>query len=248
MRSSQKYGAVYSEYSALHCYPAQKDGLFAPNKAITRKQLGTMLEAIGSLKDNATLSAFVSENENGTVTTTRFAQLLQELYPVTISDKKAEEVLASCSSIDTMDETAKEAYASFASGALAVDDSCKTANQRITRGQALLIADKLADYQMNYLADHAQTQIAEVRQISGKDGTITLPAMSYTIFNKKWSDSLKEQKEAQDAQAAAKKAEAERKAAKEKQPKKDAEQITEETKSKENASQATTATQKQKKK
>lgn len=205
VRSSQKYGAVYSEYSALHCYPAQKDGLFAPNKAITRKQLGTMLEAIGSLKDNATLSAFVSENENGTVTTTRFAQLLQELYPVTISDKKAEEVLASCSSIDTMDETAKEAYASFASGALAVDDSCKTANQRITRGQALLIADKLADYQMNYLADHAQTQIAEVRQISGKDGTITLPAMSYTIFNKKWSDSLKEQKEAQDAQAAAKK-------------------------------------------
>lgn len=157
-------------------------------------------------------------------------------------------MLASCSSIDTMDETAKEAYASFASGALAVDDSCKTANQRITRGQALLIADKLADYQMNYLADHAQTQIAEVRQISGKDGTITLPAMSYTIFNKKWSDSLKEQKEAQDAQAAAKKAEAERKAAKEKQPKKDAEQITEETKSKENASQATTATQKQKKK
>lgn len=66
-----------------------------------------MLEAIGSLKDNATLSAFVSENENGTVTTTRFAQLLQELYPVTISDKKAEEVLASCSSIDTMDETGK---------------------------------------------------------------------------------------------------------------------------------------------
>lgn len=260
VRSSQKYGAVYSEYSALHCYPAQKDGLFAPNKAITRKQLGTMLEAIGSLKDNATLSAFVSENENGTVTTTRFAQLLQELYPVTISDKKAEEVLASCSSIDTMDETAKEAYASFASGALAVDDSCKTANQRITRGQALLIADKLADYQMNYLADHAQTQIAEVRQIPGKDGTITLPAMSYTTFNKKWSDSLKEQKEAQDAEAAAKKAEAERKAAKEKQPKKDAEQITEGTKSKENASQAeaakskenasqaTTATQKQKKK
>ena len=48
--------------------------------------------------------------------------------------------------------------------------------------------------------------------------------------------------------ALAKKAEAERKAAKEKQPKKDAEQITEETKSKENASQATTATQKQKKK
>ena len=208
VRSSQKYGAVYSEYSSLHCYPAQKDGLFAPNKAITRKQLGTMLGAIDSLKDNATLSAFVSENENGTVTTTRFAQLLQELYPVTISDKKAEEVLASCSSIDTMDETAKEAYASFASGALAVDDSCKTANQRITRGQALLIADKLADYQMNYLADHAQTQIAEVRQIPGKDGTITLPAMSYTTFNKKWSDGLKEQKEAQDAEAAAKKAEA----------------------------------------
>ena len=114
---------------------------------------------------------------------------------------------------------------SFVSGALAVDDSCKAANQRITRGQALLIADQLADYQMNYLAGHAQTQIAEVRQIPGKDGTITLPAMSYTTFNKKWSDSLKEQKEAQDAEAAAKKAEAERKAAKEKQPKKDPEQI-----------------------
>ncbi len=35
-------------------------------------------------------------------------------------------------------------------------------------GRHLLIADKLADYQMNYLAEHAQTQKAEVRQISGR--------------------------------------------------------------------------------
>ena len=80
-----------------------------------------------------------------------------------------------------MDETAKEAYASFASGALAVDDSCKTANQRITRGQALLIADKLADYQMNYLADHAQTQIAEVRQIDGKTDNHTASYVLYDV-------------------------------------------------------------------
>lgn len=132
---------------------------------------------------------------------------------------------------------AKEAYASFASGALAVDDSCKTANQRITRGQALLIADKLADYQMNYLADHAQTQIAEVRQIPGKDGTITLPAMSYTTFNKKWSDSIKRAKRSSRMQRQRKKS----RSRAERQPKKNSqkkmqEQITEETKSKENAS------------
>ena len=109
-----------------------------------------------------------------------------------------------------MDEEEKEIYAAFTSGPLAVDDSCKTADQLITRGQALLIADELADYQMNYLADHTQTQTAEVRQIPGEDGTITLPAMSYTTFNKKWSDALAKQKEAQDAEAAAKQAETEK--------------------------------------
>lgn len=267
VRSSKKYGAVYSEYSALHCYPTQKDGLFAPNKAITREQLGTMLRAIDSLNDSAILSAFVSENENGTVTAARFAQLLQELYPTALSDEKVEEILSACRGTETMDADAKEAYASFISGTLAVDDSCKVANQQITRGQALLIADKLADYQMNYLADHTQTQTTEVRQIPGKDGTITLPAMSYITFNKKWSDNLKEQKEEKDAEVAAKKAEAERKAAEEKkaaeqataatqqkkedkqtteaaQQKKDEKQTTEVTQSKEGATQATAAQKK----
>lgn len=114
----------------------------------------------------------------------RFAQLIQELYPVTIADNKIEEALSACTGIENISEEAREAYASFVSGTLAVDDSCKAGNQLITRGQALLIADKLADYQMNYLAEHTQTQKAEVRQISGEDGTITLPAMSYTTFNK----------------------------------------------------------------
>lgn len=213
VRSTKKYGAVYSEYSALHCYPTQKDGLFAPNKAITRKQLGTMFGAIDSLQENKTVAAFVSENANGTVTAARFAQLLQELYPKAVADSKIEEVLAACTGTENMDTDTKEAYASFVSGTLAVDDSCKSADQLITRGQALLIADRLASYQMNYLAEHAQTQTAEIRQIPGEDGTITLPAMSYTTFNKKWSESLAEQKEQQDAQIAAKQAEAEQKAA-----------------------------------
>lgn len=251
VRSSKKYGAVYSEYSSLHCYPMQKDGIFAPNKAITRKQLGTMLGAIDSLKDNATLSAFISENSNGSVTVARFAQFLQELYPTTLSHKKVEETVSVCSGTETMDETAKEAYASFVLSPLAIDDSCKVANQRITRGQALLIADKLANYQMNYFADHAQNQVAEVRQIPGEDGTIILPAMSYTTFNKKWSDNLKRQKEARDAEEAAKKAEAERKAAEAKkaaeqttattQQKKENKQVTETTQKKEASTQATTA-------
>ena len=198
VRSSKKYGDVYSEYSSLHCYPVQNNGLFDPNKAITRSQLGTMLGAIDSLKDNPALTAFITENANGTVSTVRFAQLIQELYPVTIADDKIEEALSACTGIENISEEAREAYASFVSGTLAVDDSCKAGNQLITRGQALLIADKLADYQMNYLAEHTQTQKAEVRQISGEDGTITLPAMSYTTFNKKWADSLAEQKEIQE--------------------------------------------------
>ena len=192
------YKVIGSKSSSLHCYPVQKDGLFDPNKAITRSQLGTMLGAIDSLKDNAALTAFITENANGTVSTVRFAQLIQELYPVTIADDKIEEALSACTGIENMSEETREAYASFVSGTLAVDDSCKAGNQLITRGQALLIADKLADYQMNYLAEHTQTQKAEVRQISGEDGTITLPAMSYTTFNKKWADSLAEQKEIQE--------------------------------------------------
>ena len=112
-----------------------------------------------------------------------------------------------------MNQDMREAYASFVSGVLAVDDSCKVSNQLITRGQALLIADKLADYQMNYLAEHTQRQTAEIRQISGEDGIITLPAISYTTFNKKWADSLTKQKAMQDAENAAKKAEEEKKAA-----------------------------------
>lgn len=198
VRSSKKYGDVYSEYSSLHCYPVQNNGLFDPNKAITRSQLGTMLGAIDSLKDNPALTAFITENANGTVSTVRFAQLIQELYPVTVADDKIEEALSACTGIENMSEETREAYASFVSGTLAVDDSCKAGKQLITRGQALLIADKLADYQMNYLAEHTQIQKAEVRQISGEDGTITLPAMSYTTFNKKWADSLAEQKEIQE--------------------------------------------------
>lgn len=216
VRSSKKYGAVYSEYAGLHCYPTQKDGLFAPNKPITRKQLGTMLGAIDSLKENTALAAFVAENQNGTVTAARFAELIQEIYPTVLSDDSVEKALSDCTGTESMDANAKEAYASFISGTLAIDDSCKTASQLITRGQALLIADKLSDYQMNYLSDHTQTQIAEVRQIQGEDGTITLPAMSYTVFNKKWTDLLARQKEARDVEEAAKKAEAERKAAEEK--------------------------------
>ena len=121
-----------------------------------------MLGAIDSLKDNAALTAFITENANGTVSTVRFAQLIQELYPVTIADNKIEEALSACTGIENISEEAREAYASFVSGTLAVDDSCKAGNQLITRGQALLIADKLADYQMNYLAEHTQTQKAEV--------------------------------------------------------------------------------------
>ena len=143
--------------------------------------------------------------------------MIQELYPVTVSDEKIEQVLANCTGIESMDENEKEAFASFVSGTLAVDDSCKSARQLLTRGQALLIADKLTDYQMNYLADHTQRQNAEIRQISGEDGTITLPAMSYTTFNKKWSDSFAQQKAVRDAEAAARKAEAEKKAAEQKE-------------------------------
>ena len=159
---------------------------------IKRLQEVSLLGAIDSLKDNAALTAFITENANGTVSTVRFAQLIQELYPVTIADDKIEEALSACTGIENMSEETREAYASFVSGTLAVDDSCKAGNQLITRGQAL------ADYQMNYLAEHTQTQKAEVRQISGEDGTITLPAMSYTTFNKKWADSLAEQKEIQE--------------------------------------------------
>lgn len=240
VRSSRKYGEVYDEYVGLHCYPMQKDGLFAPNKAITRKQLGTMLGAIDSLKENAALTAFVTENENGTVTVSRFAKLIQELYPSVISDAKAEEVLSGCTGTESMNTSDKEAYASFIASTLVVDDFCKAADQAVTRGQALLIADKLADYQMNYLADHAQTQTAEIRQIQGEDGTITLPSMSYTTFNKKWSDSLTGQKEAREAEAAARKAEAERKAA---EKKKEAEQESK-TQAKD-AGQTTGSTQKE---
>ncbi|MFR9000626.1 MAG: hypothetical protein ACLVIY_09760 [Anaerobutyricum soehngenii] len=66
-----------------------------------------------------------------------------------------------------------------------------------------MIADKLADYQMNYLADHAQTQNAEVRQIPEKMEQLPCQLCPIRHLIKSGRIALKEQKEAQDAEAAA---------------------------------------------
>ena len=152
-----------------------------------------------------------------------------------------------------LSEEEKEAFAIFVKNGFAVDKSCRNPSQILTRGQVLLMADKLADYQIRYFASHPQSpdreaSVTQTDNIKAFLGTPSLP------LNLKWKNSLKTQ--AAQRKAEAKKAAQEAKAQAEAAAKKQEQDATAEaktgeakpTETKENeATEETTATTAEKK-
>ncbi len=222
VRCSGELGNVYDEYASLQCYPSGRDGQFHPNRAITRTELATMLRGIDNLNGSAVLDVFEKGNRTGTVTVSRLASLIQELYPDHLTEEETENALRGCAGTEELSDEEREAYAAFLKNGLSSDDSCKNAAQIVTRKQALLIADKLSDYQVGYFAAHpevltgqindgylpwqaasvaegtaAGTTAAEDGQTAGQEASY--PALSYgntdmlAGLNKKWLEYLTDQ-------------------------------------------------------
>lgn len=156
VRCSEDLGDVYNEYAALNCFPSGKDGLYHPQKAVTRTELAKMFRGVDNLSGNAVLDVFEKGNSKGTVTVSRLASLIQELYPEHLTEEEVEETLSGCTNAEELTEEEKEAYALFLQNGLSSDDSCRNAKQILTRKQALLIADRLSDYQVRYYASHPE--------------------------------------------------------------------------------------------
>lgn len=211
VRCSDDLGEVYNEYVSLNCYPSGKDGLFHPQKAVTRAEMVKIFQGVDNLSGNAVLDVFEKGNSSANVTVSRLASLIQELYPEHLTEEEVEETLNGCSNVETLTEEEKEAYALFLQNGLSSDDSCRNAKQILTRKQALLIADKLSDYQVRYYASHPelltegvqQAQMGEAATDSttvAQEGTkSTYPALTYgnmdalAGFNKKWMEYLTNQ-------------------------------------------------------
>ncbi len=213
VRCSDDLGDVYNEYVELDCYPSGKDGLFHPQKAVTRTELAKIFRGVNDLSGNAILDVFEKGNSNGTVTVSRLASLIQELYPEHLTEEEVEAALDGCVNTEDLTEDEKEAYALFLQNGLSSDDSCRNAKQILTRKQALLIADKLSDYQVRYYASHLKflTENVQTPETTGAiDDTTTdtsedvsvqstYPELSYgnidalAGFNKKWMEYLTNQ-------------------------------------------------------
>lgn len=154
VRCSKDLGAVYDTYASLNCYPTSRDGLFHPNRAVTRTELAAMLRGVNGLEESGVLDVFEKGNRTGNVTAGRLALLIRDLFPEHLTAEAVEEALAGCTGTEGLTEEEKEAFALFIKNGLAVDDSCKNAGQVLTRKQALLIADRLSDHQVRYAASH----------------------------------------------------------------------------------------------
>lgn len=147
---------LFDTYASLHVYPYGLDGRFYPNYPIRREQLAPLLKGIDSSDAYQALpyiiDAFAGSNKKGNVTAAKAASLVQELYPSHISDEETASILEGCTNTDILDEKEKEAFAIFVKSGLLPDDNCKNAKQLLTRKEALILADHLADYQVGYKA------------------------------------------------------------------------------------------------
>lgn len=154
VRGEEDIRLVYDEYAALNCYPSSGDGLFRPEKSVTREEMAELLRGVERLDDSAVLDTFSSGNRKGNVTAARLAALIRELYPEHLTEEEITAALSECSGTERLSEEEKEAFALFQVNGLSPDEFCKNARQVVTRKQALLIADRLSDYQMRYRASH----------------------------------------------------------------------------------------------
>ena len=193
VRYSSDLGPTYREYASLDCYPTGDSGLYHPEMAINRMELVKMFRGVDNLEGNAVLTTFEKGNKKGKVTVARLAELINDIYPAHLTDKEVEEILADTTNTESLTDEEKEAYAIFLQNGLAPDDYCKNAKQLITRRQALLIADRLSDYQVKYLAAHPVTG---TQLFNGQENITytTLPTWNLLAsFNKKWTEHLTSQ-------------------------------------------------------
>ena len=176
---------LFDTYADLNAYPIGKDGRFHPEKPINRSQLAKMIRKIDGCKSNPVLKSetkvFAGANKKGQVTAAKAAELIQNIYPVHISDSKIDDILSDCPNTDSLNEGNRESFAVFVRSGLLPDDSCKNPRQVLTRKQALILADHLADYQVGYAARYP-VNVPVISAESG--GQAAAPVM---LWNRKWA-------------------------------------------------------------
>ncbi|MBR0409683.1 MAG: D-alanyl-D-alanine carboxypeptidase [Eubacterium sp.] len=175
---------LFDNYASLHIFPISGDGRYHPALPVNRTQLARMIKVIDATEGNPALgytaNCFASENKKGSVTAAKAASLIQDLYPSHLPDEEIKEILSQCSNTDYLDENEKEAFAIFVKSGLLPDDSCKNAKQLISRRQALVLADHLADYQVGFAARYP----VNPSYVISADGSS--PAAPPLLLNSKW--------------------------------------------------------------
>ncbi len=196
-------GNIYRCYQELDCFPTGSDGCYRPGKEINRTQLAVMLMGIDNLAESKALRSYALGNSSARVTALSMAELVQRLYPVSLSNREIKSLLKDVQGADSLNKDEKNAFAAYLKAGLAPDDFCKNPGQKIKRSQALVFADRLADYQlkyeMNYPMNYGTSKV--------EDGEAS---WYISNLNLKYQKSLAGQKAAYEAELARK--EAERKA------------------------------------
>jgi D-alanyl-D-alanine carboxypeptidase len=149
---------LYDTYVALDAYPTSSDGCFYPKKPLTRTQLARLIKNVvacyGDPGLGSTAKRFAGENKDGYVTAAKAAEFIQEIYPSHINDEEVEKILSDCSGTEYLNDQEKEAYAIFIKNKFVPNKKCKNARHLLTRKEALVLADRLSDYQIDYAANH----------------------------------------------------------------------------------------------
>lgn len=193
VRNDESVQKAFDTYAVLHCYPANGKGRFCSQTPINRTQFAKMLKNINELEGNAVLDSFVSGNQKGTVTAARAAELIQDIYPDHISKDEEKEILSGCVEIDDLTEEQREAFAICIKHKIFPDEFCHNAKQVLTRKQALLLADHLSDYQVQYAASHPVAATEEIAaEVAGGSGTHLLAGPA-VLWNTKWTKKMEAQ-------------------------------------------------------
>ena len=190
IRSKGEIGAAFTKYADTNSLPTEADGTFKANQIITRGQLAKMLSGVLDLPDNGDLERFSLANSTADPTVLNVADLIQELYPSHLSDREIKDALKKCKDTSDLSDTQKEAYAILVKNKLVSENIIKNPRQVLTRGEALLLADRLTDYQMFYLSKHgnftslsdfAGTVAARAEQSGSEVDSATTEAPDVTV-------------------------------------------------------------------
>ena len=216
IRYSSSLGGVYRNYQTLDCFPTGNDGLFYPGKAISRLQLGIMLMGVDDLGESKALRNYAAGNPGSRVTALSLAKLVQRIYPSHLSKKEIRSALKDIQGADRLNKDEQNAFASYLKAGLAPDSFCRNPGQIILRSEALMFADRLADYQVKYQKNYPMNY----GSLKVEDGKAS---WYVTKLNLKYQNSLSGQKAAFEAEKARKEAERKAKEEEERKAKEEAE-------------------------